>query len=165
MRSFLSRPCRCDRVGLVPMESAHVDRVAAAECAPDAGAGGRRGARAAAGGARGAPRVGRAARRARLRLRAPAAPGDAHHSPDGPPARTHYAFSLSSFLIDMLSTLSVKAFTVHSRCLSQAQFSNLVPEYVLFGTDSLAHGMGGTLCTGFWDSQWRFAAHSTSCQC
>ena len=88
MCSRLSRPFRCDRVGLVRLESARVGRLTAADGSADAGVGGRRGPHAAAGGARGARRVALAARRARRRLRAPAAPGDAHRSPDGPPART-----------------------------------------------------------------------------
>ena len=55
--------------------------------------------------------------------------------------------------------------TRHTGCHTHSQFSNLVPEYVLFGEQFLAHGMGGTLCAGFWDSQWRFASHSASCHC
>ncbi len=55
--------------------------------------------------------------------------------------------------------LIISLYTLLSRSI-HSQYSNMVPEYVLFDASFEARGMAGTFCTGFWDSQWRYSRDS-----
>ncbi|ESO96501.1 hypothetical protein LOTGIDRAFT_159918 [Lottia gigantea] len=49
--------------------------------------------------------------------------------------------------------------------MTRSPFSNLLPDYVISGSESRWKGPGGWQCAGFWDNEWKYQQYLSSCIC